>query len=145
MKISWGYKIMFVYLAFVAGILFLVYKANRENFDLVTENYYDAELQYQHVIDQESRAAHLSEPPKVLHTVNSVHIELPREFTGKAVKGEVYLYRPSDASKDLRIPFSTADGNTKLGLQKNLSGLYDLKLSWQCNNQSYYHEQKIFF
>ena len=44
MKLSWGYKIMFVYTAFVAGIGFLAFKANNEKFDLVTKDYYDQEL-----------------------------------------------------------------------------------------------------
>jgi hypothetical protein len=52
MKLSWGYKIMFVYIAFVAGMGFLVFKASSQKFDLVTKDYYDQELKYQQVIDQ---------------------------------------------------------------------------------------------
>jgi nitrogen fixation protein FixH len=102
MKISWGYKILFVYLAFVIGILFMVYKASREKFDLVTPDYYDAELKFQNVIDDKQRTAELSAPPKITHSVNAVSIQLSDEFLNKDVKGELFLYRPSDASKDVK-------------------------------------------
>ena len=46
---------MFVYLAFVAGMGFLVFKASNQEFDLVTKDYYEQELKYQQVIDQSAR------------------------------------------------------------------------------------------
>lgn len=145
MHISWGYKILIVYLAFVAGILFLAFKANRENFDLVTDQYYEEELKYQQVIDQKQRVANLSEPPQITHTVNSVSVQLPQEFQKKSVTGEIYLYRPSDASKDLRKSFSTKEAAFTFLLGNNLSGLYEIKLSWEADGHTFFHEQKVYF
>ena len=145
MKISWGHKILFVYLAFVVGIMFLVFKANQQKFDLVTSNYYDAELKFQNVIDEKQRVAELSAPPKISHSVNSVSIQLPDEFLNKEVKGQLYLYRPSDASKDIKINFITAKSFVDLALNKNLSGAYEVKLSWQAEGKTFYNEQRIFF
>ena len=145
MRISWGYKILAFYLSFVIGILFLVYKANSESFDLVTENYYEAELKYQDVIDQRGAVSQLSAPPKITHTVNSVSIQLPKEFAGKEVQGEVYLYRPSDATKDVRKTFTSSEGFVAFDLAKELSGAYDVKLSWTVDGKRFLNEQKIFF
>ncbi len=145
MRINWGYKIFIGYSLFVIGILFLVIKANQQNYDLVTENYYEAELKYQDVIDQKSRVAALSAPPKISHTVNSVSIHLPGEFTNKNVKGEIYLYRPSDASKDIRKSFSTGECFYQVNLQKELSGSYQVNLSWEANGKTFLHESRIFF
>lgn len=145
MKITWGHKILFVYLAFVVGIMFLVFKANQQKFDLVTSNYYDAELKFQNVIDEKQRVAELSAPPKISHSVNSVSIQLPDEFLNKEVKGQLYLYRPSDASKDIKINFTTAKSFVDLALNKNLSGAYEVKLSWQADAKTFYNEQRIFF
>ena len=145
MKISWGHKILIVYLGFVAGIMVLVFLANQQKFDLVTPNYYDAELKFQNVIDQKQRVAELSAPPKISHSVNSVSIQLPDEFLDKNVKGEIFLYRPSDASKDLKTSFETSKSFVEVALNKNLSGAYELKLSWQADGKTYYNEQRIFF
>ena len=62
MKLSWGYKITLVYIAFVAGMGFLVFKASSQKFDLVTKDYYEQELKYQQVIDQAANSSRLSEP-----------------------------------------------------------------------------------
>lgn len=145
MKISWGHKILFVYLSFVIGIMILVFMANRQKFDLVTPNYYDAELKFQNVIDQKQRVAELSAPPKISHSVNSVSIQLPNEFLSKEVKGELYLYCPSNASKDIKTNFTTAKSFVEIALNKNLSGAYEVKLSWQSEGKTYYNEQRIFF
>lgn len=145
MKISWGYKILFAYIAFVAGIMFLVYKANQEKFDLVTDNYYDAELKYQDVINQKQRAADLSALPVISHSTNSVNIQLPQEFLNQNLTGELYLYRPSDATKDIRKEFSTQSASVRILLDKDLSGLYEVKLSWQAAGKTFYNEQRIFF
>ena len=145
MRISWGYKIAIFYLTFVIGMLFLVYKANSESFDLVTENYYEAELKYQDVIDQKSNVSDLSAPPKITHSISTVNIELPREFANKTVEGEVYLYRASDATKDIRKSFTTQDGFYQLELGKELSGSYDIKLSWKTGGKQFLQEKKIFF
>lgn len=142
---SWGYKIFIAYTTFASGILFLAYKASQQNFDLVTENYYEAELKYQDVIDQKGNVSKLSEPPKISHTVNSVSVQLPKEFANKNVQGEIYLYRPSDASKDVRQNFSTAQGFYEMPLGKQLSGSYDLKLSWQADGKRFFNEQRVFF
>lgn len=145
MKINWGYKILIVYVVFVTGILFLVYKANQEKFDLVTSNYYEAELKYQDVIDQKARVAELSAPPRVTHSTGNISIALPQEFLNKKVDGEIHLYRASDASKDIRRSFSTSGGFVELKFDAPLSGMYQLKLSWQQGKQRFYHEQRIFF
>jgi len=145
MKISWGYKILFVYLAFVIGIMFLAYKANQEKFDLVTDNYYDAELKYQDVINQKQRVAELSALPVITHSTNSVSIELPQEFLNRNVKGELYLYRPSDATKDIRKNFSTENCSARISMDNTLSGAYEVKLSWQADGKTFYNEQRIFF
>jgi hypothetical protein len=145
MKISWGYRIFFIYTVFVAGILFLVYKANQQKFDLVTEDYYGEELKYQNVINEKSNVSQLSSSPVITHSVDKVNITLPAEFSNSAISGEVYLYRPSDASKDTRQSFSVNGNIISIPLPSSLSGAYELKLSWKAGGKSFFNEQKIFF
>lgn len=145
MRISWGHKIFIAYTAFALGILFLAFKASQQNFDLVTEDYYEQELKYQEVIDQKSRTAQLSAPVQVTHSTSSLSIQLPAEFTNRAVQGEIYLYRASDAAKDIRKPFATNQASYDLAFGKELSGSYELKLSWEADGKRYFEEKRIFF
>jgi hypothetical protein len=59
---NWGYKILFVYLAFVAGILLMVFKSSIQKRDLVTPDYYAKELKYQQRIDAVKKTQALSAP-----------------------------------------------------------------------------------
>jgi len=145
MRISWGYKILFLYLSFVAGILFLVFKASRENFDLVTKNYYEEELKYQNVIDQKSNTASLSGPVKVENTKSRIMIQFPADFANKPIAGEAYLYCPSDAKKDIRRTLDHKDLVFEWVLPGTPQGLYELKLSWTVDGKQYYKEEKLFF
>lgn len=145
MKWSWGHKIAAVYLLFVAGMLTLVYRATQEDYDLVTEDYYGAELKYQTVIDQKARVAHLSAPPQVAVADGKLQVQLPAEFNGKATEGELYLYCPSDDRNDLRRNFSITEGGFSLQLPPTIKGLFEIKLSWKSGGQTYFHEQKEFF
>ncbi len=145
MKMNWGYKILFVYISFVLGIIFLVFKASQEKFDLVTPNYYEAELKFQDVINDKQRVTQLSTPPKITHSVNSVRIQFPGEFLNKQVKGELYLYRASDATKDFRKKFATDQNFIDITLDQNFSGSYEVKLSWEAEGKTFYNEQRIFF
>lgn len=145
MKISWGYKIAGVYLLFVAGMLTLVYRAVNEDYDLVTEDYYGAEVKYQTVIDQKSRVAALSAPPKVNVEGRKLIVQLPSEFNGKVTTGELYLYCPADDHRDLRRAFTVSNAAFALPLPETIKGLFEVKLSWQLGGQTYFHEQKEFF
>ena len=57
---NWGYKILMVYILFVAGIMVMVFMSSTQNTDLVTTDYYEKELVYQQKIDQISRTSALS-------------------------------------------------------------------------------------
>ena len=117
----------------------------QEKFDLVTPNYYEAELKFQDVINDKQRVTQLSTPPKITHSVNSVRIQFPGEFLNKQVKGELYLYRASDATKDFRKKFATDQNFIDITLDQNFSGSYEVKLSWEAEGKTFYNEQRIFF
>ena len=145
MKLSWGYKIMFVYLFFVAGIVFLVFKATNEKFDLVTKNYYDEELKYQQVIDNATNAARLSAPVSVEKGDGKLSIRFPEEMKDKKKIVDFYLYYPADAKKDFRKTIEINDVEFSQDLPAGIKGMYQLKLLWDTENIKYYHEQKIYF
>jgi nitrogen fixation protein FixH len=145
MKISWGYKIVIAYLLFVGGILFLVLKASGINIDLVRSDYYEAELQYQQVIDEKSRAAALSVPVRIELKSGEIWVNFPKEMQGHQLAGEIYLYCPAEAKRDVRRNFNITDTVYRLPIPGSAKGMYDVKLSWQRGSERYFHEQKLFF
>lgn len=145
MKITWGHKIAGVYLLFVAGILFLAFKANHEEFDLVTKDYYGEELKYQQVIDQTENSAKLSAPIQIEKNEGQLKIIFPKEMSNKKKGVNFYLYYPADAKKDFSIKFETNEVEFTQPLPAGISGMYELQLTWQADSLKYFHKQKIFF
>jgi hypothetical protein len=145
MKLSWGYKIMFVYIAFVAAMGFLVLKASSQKFDLVTNDYYDQELKYQQVIDQAANSSRLSAPVTIERNKDELRIRFPEEMKNKKKLVDFYLYYAADAKKDFRKSFELNENELVQALPFGMRGMYELKLSWQAEGVKYYFEKKLFF
>jgi hypothetical protein len=144
MKISWGYKIIFIYAAFVLGILTMVFLSAKENRDLVSENYYAEEIAYQKLIDQSSKTAALSAPVELIESANQLIIQLPKEFYGWQTKGDWTLYYAADKARDIAGNINTANGKYTIAIPREATGQYLFKMHWKVDNKEYYFEKNIF-
>jgi len=140
---NWGYKILFVYLFFVAGILVLVYKSSSQKVDLVTENYYQQELKYEQKIDEAERAQSLSSPVKYDVDNNHITISFPDEMKGKKVNAKALLYYAADERKDSIYILETNSAKLLMTLPKNTKGMYEIKMDWLADSVKYYSEHKL--
>ena len=141
---NWGTKILIVYVVFISGILFMVFKSSTQKTDLVTTDYYAKELKYQDKINEMNRVQALSAPVEFVIKDNALIIQFPKDFAGKKLTGEAVLYCPSDENKDLKNNFSVQDEPVKIIIPATNKGLHELHLSWQDGGVTYYFEKKIF-
>ena len=140
---NWGYKIIVVYVVFVAGMLFLAYKSSQQNEDLVTEDYYGKELVYQQKIDEMKRTSLLNDSVLIQVINHEVNISFPKDFATKKITGQVDLYCPSDEKKDKSQQFSITDTDVKIPLSDKNHGMNYVKISWSVAGINYYYEKKI--
>lgn len=140
---NWGYKIIAVYVVFVAGMLFLAFKSSRQNIELVTEDYYAKELVYQQKIDESKHTASLSSPVEIKQTGHELTIHFPKDFAAKKITGELTVYCPSDEKKDLLQQFVVTDSALVIKLPASYHGLHYVKISWGAEEVKYYFEQRI--
>lgn len=143
-KINWGHKIIFIYAAFVVGILFMVYKSSQQKFDLVEKDYYAAELKYQDVIDASARAKTLGGDFIVKYESDSIKLILPIPFNGVNIKGKAQLYFAADKQQDKTYRFETLNAYAAFKTEKQNKGLYTIKLDIIKAGVAYYYEQKIY-
>lgn len=141
---NWGTKILVVYIAFVLGIVFMVFKSSSQKTDLVTKDYYAQELKYQEKIDESKRVAALSAPVTCNMRDRALIISFPKDFAGKTLAGEAVLYCPSDEKKDIKKSFSVVNDVVQIAIPAGSNGLYELHITWQENGTGYYFEKKIF-
>lgn len=141
---NWGYKIMTIYIIFIAGILFLVFKASSQNQDLVATDYYEQELKFQERIDETARGNALSAKIAVQVRDQSVLVKFPPEMKGVDVTANIHLYCIADKNKDEEKTLETNLAAISFPIQANMHGQYEIKIGWRAHDKSYYYQQKIF-
>lgn len=142
---SWGYKIILVYALFVCGIAYLVIRSSRQNIDLVTLEYYAAELKFQDKIDEQANVAKLSAPVTVVYRNDTLTLSFPQEFMKKPLKGTLVVYYPADKKKDISAGFETDKAVCNIPMQQKLYGQHEVHVAWKAAGVDYYFEKKIFF
>ncbi len=138
---DWGKGILLSIIAFVAVIMTMVVISVRmEGIELVTENYYEAEIKYQDRIDETNSALDLNRQVIAYSAASKVlTLDLPSGSTGT-----LQLFRPSDSRLDREIILNvTEPGITSLPLHELKSGYWRIKLSWKEGSEKYYEEKKI--
>ena len=106
MKFNWGHGIVGVLVLFGALIFTLVYKSHQQNIDLVTEEYYDTEGQYQERQIRKSRAKDLDGEFLVERTNEGFEVTLPEGLDAELIEGTITFYNPTDKLLDFEIPLS---------------------------------------
>lgn len=140
---SWGNKLIIVFMVFAALMATLVYKATQAKFELVSKDYYQDELRYQDKIDGAANAA-LEAPISIQLTDEIISIEFPDAQKNANITGEAWFYCSVDATKDKRFVLSVdSTGIQRIerkGLQK---GDYQIKISYEINQKKYYVAQQL--
>ncbi len=140
---SWGNKLIIVFVVFAGLIGTLVYKSMNTKFELVTKDYYKDELRYQDKIDGKANAAKLSSIT-VTQNESQIVIALPKEMEGFVIDGELWFYCQTDAAKDVRIAWNAKSSNQQPVSKKDIQkGKYLLKFSWKSGNDNYYVEKEV--
>lgn len=143
-KINWGWRIAIFYSSFVLFMLFLAYKSYGVKTDLVTPDYYKEELAYEDVIVAKKNMDNLPQPAIWEVKNDNILFSFPAFFKGKAVKGTIYFYRPSDKSLDKNIEIKMDENLLQSVMKSELSaGSYQLKLKIEADGKTYYKEGMV--
>ncbi len=139
-KFSWGHGIALALASFIIFILYMViYFGNgMKNAEMVSDNYYDDELNYQQVIDAKSNAEKLAVKPIYLQNQSGITITFPKEITPDNKKASFVLYRTDDANLDIKKEMQL-DVNNSFNIPSKIisKGSYTLMLKWQIEKKKY--------
>lgn len=139
---SWGNKLVIVFVAFAALMITLVYKAINTKFELVTKDYYKDELRYQDKIDGEANATAAGNII-LLKDNASLVLQLPGSLNTSLVEGEAWFYCKTDESKDRKFQVRIENGKYIFDASKLAKANYELKLQLTSANKNYYYTKLI--
>lgn len=146
MKINWGTSIVLAFIAFISFILFFVVRMNlddKSNHDLVTEEYYKAELTYQKDLDAQNNSKNTNNNLIVEKTLEGLLVKFPENLEFEKVKGKVSLYRPSNKHLDFDFPISLSNSNLLVPDKRLLDGRWDIKVSWSYKGEDFLLKKSI--
>jgi hypothetical protein len=144
MTFNWGHKLTLGFLAFAGMIVYMVIQSMNTHYDLVSNEYYKEELQYQQVIDGTSRANQLSSQITVTQAGKQLIIQLPNEMQHTTVTGSLLFYSADNSKKDKTITLQTNEQARQIiDSRAFIPGKYTVKIRWQGNGEQYFTEVPV--
>ena len=146
MKLSWGTSIVLAIASFIVFIMYFVVTMITDeaySHDLVVEEYYKTELTFQEQLDKTKNATLLSENIQLEKTSEGVVITFPEELEFSKIKGNVFLYRPSNKQLDYEIPLSLSSNQLLVPDKNLLGGRWNIIIDWEYQDEKYYFKEDI--
>lgn len=142
----WPWAIILTFAIFISGTVGLVVMACTQKADLVSTRYYEQELKFQHQLEQLERTSRLGAQAAVAYDAGkqNLTVTVPSTQLGKGFKGDIELYRPSEAGLDSRFDLKPdAQGRQTLETASLRKGLWRVRVSWTSAEHEYLLEQKV--
>lgn len=148
MKINWGTGIVLAFIGFISFIMYFVINMNinkKYDHDLVVDDYYKLELEFQNDINKQKNAQTLEKDISWTKTVEGIVLTFPETLETNNISGKVFLYRPSNKQLDFEIQISLSNHNLLIPDKRLLDGRWNIKVDWKYNENSYLYKKEIMY
>lgn len=148
MKVNWGTGIVIAIIVFIGFILFFVIAMSTDkkySHDLVTEGYYQKELEFQDRIDATENSKDFKDAMKIIKNKDGLFVFFPENLEYSKIKGKVFLYRPSNKQLDFEVPISISNNYLLVPENRLVDGRWNISVSWEYENKKYLTEKELNF
>jgi len=138
-KLHWGHGLAIALGCFILFILFLIFifPNGKQNAEMVSNNYYEEELEYQNIIDAKNNAATLKEQPVYRQLPEGIKIIFPESINVDGNKISFVLFRTDDSNLDVKKELPLENKSFLIPKKVISAGSYTLKLKWTENKKPY--------
>jgi|SRR5690606_21050937 hypothetical protein len=142
---NWGHKITIVIVVFLVAMVSMVIVAYRQTNDMIDENYYTKELEYQKIIDARRNLLKVSDNNLISQGPDIVLVHLPVGTYEKLESGTIEFLRPDDKSKDVFTALEWT-GHNRIEIPKSQlhRGMYRARIKWSSGGIPFYKEETLF-
>lgn len=138
---SWGRGITIGLITFMGFITFLVVSLMRHKVDLVSEDYYQQELDYNNHFNAATVYAKTGEKITVEMTENALKINIPASMSNDSIG--VQLKRPDNELQDLQLHMK-AQTVIAIPFSRLKKGQYGLTVTGKFNHEKYIFQETVF-
>lgn len=145
-KINWGTGIVIAFALFISFILYFVVKVQTNNEydnELVVEEYYKHDANFNEEFNKLQNAKNLAEKPVIVTSAEGITVTFPASYDASKVKGKISLYRPSAKKLDFEVPISLS-GPMLIPNSDLAGGRWDITIAWSDGNKEYLQKQTVY-
>ncbi len=144
-KTFWPWGIILSLGLFMAGTLGFVFLSFQHRVDLVQENYYQADLDFNHRHEARQRLQGLAEQPNYhLYRDGTLELTLPDALTGANSKAELQLYNPTNPALDRKLTLSPLQKHQRVTTGPELQRQkWRLKVQYTVGSLLFYDEKVL--
>ena len=140
----WPYGVILAFVLFISGMVAVVTIAATHREDLVSDKYYEHEINFQGQIDSAARARQAGASIRYDAGASHIVVSIPAAQLGQQPVGTVEFYRADAPERDHTLVLTLQqDGTQIIDVAQYAAGPWLLRASWKAAGQSYYLEQKF--
>lgn len=146
MKFNWGTGIAIgigIFMIFILQYVIRVQIDSKYDNELVTEDYYQKEVNVDSDYNKQANARKLANPLQISETGEGITIRFPNDFDFKQISGTIFLYRPSNQKLDFEIPISLSSSNLLIPKQSLVDGRWNISIDWKYQGEVYLNKKNI--
>ena len=142
---NWGHKRTIVIIVFLIVMLGMVLYVSMQRNEMIDDNYYQNEMEYQQIIDAKQNLLNVSTNNLVNQTFLEVVITLPPGTFEKLESGNIELLRKDSKGKDVQLTI-VPNGSNRRTIPKTslLKGMYKSRIKWKNDGKAFYKEESVF-
>jgi len=137
---NWGCKIVLAFICFAAFIGYMVTRAFQEDFDLVAEDYYAQEINYQEKLVKLANTKVSGRRVAINQTEEYIHFQFPDQ----QLRGTIEFYHPSREMFDKTYTIDIDEGAQLITKEELIPGNYHVNINWKIGDDDFLQESKIF-
>ena len=142
---NWGWKIAIFMTAFIAFIMSMVIMAFGNKIDLVSEDYYQKELDYQEVIDAKSNAIDITSQVSIKQNENDLELTFPDSFNETITEGKISFYRADNSALDQTKTLNLVDFKQLITNEGFEFGYYSVFIDFTAEGKAYHIEKSLLY
>lgn len=111
--------------------------------DMVTDNYYSKEMNYEARVEQIRRSRALEYPVEIIYEDQNQRliITFPAMFLPDSIKGDIHIYRPSDAGMDNHYAIAISEkGSQTISTRQMAKGRWRVNVAWRVGRVEFFDE-----
>lgn len=144
---NWGTGLTWAIIAFVMLMATLVVYSFRQELNMVTDNYYEKDLEYDLQMTKVRNTKLLAQKPVFAYRPDDdiLSLHFPQYLLQSGIAGQITLFRPSDHKMDKTFKLDLDEkGFQFIKVAALAKGEWMVKLNWKSGQSEYYDETNIF-